>query len=83
MEHHVKKSTDDCETIALGLYLITRKVEIKGQLRSRKIECANPAYGFARLDEWEARERMFAGDATLSQVLDGSRRRSKIKRTED
>jgi hypothetical protein len=81
MEQNVKKSTDDCETIALGLYLITRKVEIKGQLRARKIECANPAYGFARLDEWEARERMFAN--AKSQALGGSLRRLKVKRIED
>jgi hypothetical protein len=63
------KSTDDCESVAPGRYVLTRKVEIDGRLRSRRIECSNPAFGFARLDEWEALERALTVEA-LNRIID-------------
>ena len=54
------KSTTVCHSIAPGLYRVTRKAEIEGRPRSRSIDCANPAFGYARLDEWEDCERTLA-----------------------
>ena len=79
----MSKSTTVCHSIAPGLYRVTRKAEIEGRPRSRSIECANPACGFAQLDEWEARERTIAAVTNLLQALSDPQRRSKVKRTED
>ena len=48
----MKSVRDDCESIAPGQYVITRKVEIEGRMRSRK----DRARGFRSLDELEERE---------------------------
>ena len=76
------KSTTVCHSIAPGRYRVTRNAEIEGRPRSRSIECANPAYGFVRLDEWEAHERLFAAITNLRQALSDPRR-SKVTRAED
>jgi hypothetical protein len=58
----VKSARDICESVAPGRYLITRKVEIAGRRRLRRIECNNPAYGLLRLEEWEEQERRHAAE---------------------
>jgi hypothetical protein len=73
----VSKSTTVCHSIAPGLYRVTRKAEIEGQPRSRSINCANPAYAFARLDEWEAHERTYTAITNLREALSDPQRRSK------
>jgi hypothetical protein len=71
------KSTTVCHSIFPGWYRVTRKAQIEGRSRSRSIDCANPAYAFARLDEWEDCERALATLKVEPQW------RSKVKRTED
>jgi hypothetical protein len=66
------KSTNYCESVGPGRYVVTRKVEIEGRRRSRRIACNNPAYGFRRLDEWEEQERRHGAD---ERALRQARRR--------
>jgi hypothetical protein len=54
------KSATLCESTAPGRYRLTRKAKIEGRLRSHRVECNNPAYGLAQLDEWELLERALA-----------------------
>ena len=73
----MKKSTTVCHPIAPGRYRVTRKARIEGRSRSRSIECANPAYAFAQLDEWEESERAITASGIALQP------RSKVKRAEN
>jgi hypothetical protein len=54
------KSTTVYHSIFPGRYRVTRKAQVVGRSRSRSIECSNPTYGFAQLDEWEEFERAIA-----------------------
>jgi hypothetical protein len=41
------------------------------------MECANPAYAFAQLNEWEAHERTYAAITNLREALSDPQPRSK------
>jgi len=71
------KSTTVYHSIIPVRYRVTRKAQIDGRSRSRSIECANPAYAFAQLDEWEAHERTYVAITNLRQALSDRQRRSK------
>jgi hypothetical protein len=77
------KSTTVYHSIFPGRYRVTRKALIEGRSRSRSIECANPAYAYAQLDEWKGHERTYLAITNLREALMDPKRRPKVKRAED
>lgn len=44
---------DTSEKIALARYAISRTFTADGQVYGHELECTNPAYGWAIMDDWE------------------------------
>ena len=40
------------ERLAPGWYRCFAEIKLRGSMRRKAIECHNPAYGLARLEEW-------------------------------
>jgi len=39
------------ERVTAGRYVVVGEVRVSGRLQTRRVECRNPAYGFAKLEE--------------------------------
>lgn len=41
------------EKLGPGRYVVWRRFVVGGEMHAKRLQCANPAYGYAQIGEWE------------------------------